>query len=223
MISADFSDATLPGATLDGAMMPGAVFDRARFRETSLVGANLKGASLAGADMTDCKVSEARMLDVDLRGAVVRGVFGYRSATWLGARIVGVDFCGSYLLRRHIMDENYLDEFRRQSPTTAAMYWVWWVTSDCWRSLVRWGALTAAIAVIFAGLYGVVDINAGDNATVLSPLYFSIVTLTTLGYGDVLPTSLAAQIVVMVQVVIGYVMLGGLLSIFANKMARRAT
>lgn len=63
----------------------------------------------------------------------------------------------------------------------------------------------------------------GAHQTLLSPLYFSVVTLTTLGYGDVLPVSIAAQIACMVQVVIGYVMLGGALSIFTTKMARRAS
>ena len=46
--------------------------------------------------------------------------------------------------------------------------------------------------------------------------------MTTLGYGDVLPASTSGQIVAMIQVVIGYVMLGGVLSIFATKMGRRA-
>ena len=46
--------------------------------------------------------------------------------------------------------------------------------------------------------------------------------MTTLGYGDALPASMAAQIMAMVQVVIGYVMLGGVLSIFATQMGRRA-
>ena len=36
------------------------------------------------------------------------------------------------------------------------------------------------------------------------------------------PSGPAAQLVAMCEVAIGYVMLGGLLSIFANKMARRA-
>ena len=52
--------------------------------------------------------------------------------------------------------------------------------------------------------------------------YYSVVTLTTLGYGDVLPASQTAQVLVIAQVIIGYVMLGGLLSIFATRMGRRA-
>jgi voltage-gated potassium channel Kch len=53
-------------------------------------------------------------------------------------------------------------------------------------------------------------------------LYYSVVTLTTLGYGDVVPASPTAQVLAMCEVVLGYVMLGGLLSIFSNKMSRRA-
>ena len=74
----------------------------------------------------------------------------------------------------------------------------------------------------FSVLYEFVAIDFGDYETPISSFYYSVVTLTTLGYGDVLPASTAAQIVAMCEVAIGYVMLGGLLSIFANKMARRA-
>ena len=65
-------------------------------------------------------------------------------------------------------------------------------------------------------------LDYGDQRTPLSSLYYSVVTLTTLGYGDVVPASIWAQLLAMVEVLLGYVMLGGLLSIFANKMARRA-
>ena len=47
-------------------------------------------------------------------------------------------------------------------------------------------------------------------------------TLTTLGYGDAVPASTAGQIIAMIEVLVGYLSLGGLISIFANKMARRA-
>ena len=79
-----------------------------------------------------------------------------------------------------------------------------------------------AIIVLFAWLYTFVDVDYGSYPTPISPLYYSVVTMTTLGYGDVLPSSMAAQLVAMVEVVLGYVMLGGLLSIFSNKMASRA-
>ena len=74
----------------------------------------------------------------------------------------------------------------------------------------------------FAVGYARVGMDWGDYATSISPLYVSVVTMTTLGFGDVVPTSVAGQWLVMAQVVTGYVMLGGLLSIFSSKMASRA-
>ena len=74
----------------------------------------------------------------------------------------------------------------------------------------------------YALLYTFVDIDYGERKTWLSPFYYSIVTLTTLGYGDVKPASTWGQVVAMIEVVSGYMMLGGLLSIFNNKIARRA-
>lgn len=55
-----------------------------------------------------------------------------------------------------------------------------------------------------------------------SPYYFSIVTFTTLGFGDVTPLNMAGEFWVTAEVILGYVMLGGLISIFANKLARRS-
>jgi hypothetical protein len=80
----------------------------------------------------------------------------------------------------------------------------------------------ALIAVIFAIAYTRVGIDYGDYQTSLSPLYYSVVTMTTLGYGDAVPTSIAAQILASIQALLGYVGLGGLLSILSNKLARRA-
>ena len=54
-------------------------------------------------------------------------------------------------------------------------------------------------------------------------MYYSIITFTTLGFGDIIPlkSSFWAQLFVVIEVIIGYLMLGGLLSILGNKFARR--
>ena len=59
-------------------------------------------------------------------------------------------------------------------------------------------------------------------ASWLTPYYFSIVTFTTLGFGDVEPVSAWGEFVVLLEVILGYIGLGGLISILANKVARRA-
>ena len=122
----------------------------------------------------------------------------------------------------HISDENYLFEFQSQSRVHKAIYRVWWVTSDCGRSLLRWLVWLVGATLGFAAVYTQVAIDYGAYETWFSPVYFSFVTLTTLGYGDAVPMSLTAQMVVSLQAVTGYMGLGGLLSILGNKMARRA-
>jgi len=61
-----------------------------------------------------------------------------------------------------------------------------------------------------------------DAPEFITFLYFSVVTFTTLGFGDITPFNHAAEVWVMAEVILGYVMLGGLISIFANKLARRS-
>ncbi|MEM7286293.1 MAG: pentapeptide repeat-containing protein [Actinomycetota bacterium] len=222
LFSADLTEATLSESSLVGADLRSAVLHGARLRGAALDRAELRSADLTGADLTGASVDHADFADVCLSQADVRGVTGYPSANWLGADISDIDFNGAYALRRTIMDENYLHEFRSASRWSNVLYLAWKVTSDCGRSLARWAVVTLAMAVGFALAYTQVDIDYGDYETTLSPLYFSVVTLTTLGYGDVLPASLGAQVVVLLEVITGYIMLGGLLSIFATKMGRRA-
>ena len=53
-------------------------------------------------------------------------------------------------------------------------------------------------------------------------LYYSVVTFTTLGFGDVTPLTRLSATIVMIEVVVGYLMLGILISILATKVARRS-
>jgi uncharacterized protein YjbI with pentapeptide repeats len=229
---ADLTDAVLLGGDLRSATFGNALLkhtdfrasnlQEARLREADLTHANFATADLRQADFQSSLTTKADFSDADLRGAHLKGIKGFMDANWLGTDIRSVDFCGAYMVRRFIMDENYLYEFRTQNRFSGILYSIWWITSDCGRSFLRWGLWTAAVAFLFALLFSFLEVDYGDHPTTFSPLYYSFVTLTTLGYGDVVPASSAAQIVSVIEVVVGYVALGGLLSIFATKMARRA-
>lgn len=227
MTDALFFGAHLNQCTFSKAKLANSDFRTCDLSESRFCDAELEHASFAGAilhhvDFTGSNVTNAVFNDSDLRESILRGLVNYRAATWVNADIRQVDFCGAYLLRRHIMDENYLYEFKNHSSAHAKVYWIWRLTSDCGRSLFRWGLSILAVVLLFAALYTQLDIDYGKYKTSLSPIYFSIVTITTLGYGDAVPVSVPAQIACMLEVVAGYMALGGMLSIFANKMARRA-
>lgn len=219
---ANLEGATFPGADLTGADFRACAMPGARLRDADLSAADFTGADLSGADLTKATVPGARFEDSNLDRSRLGHITGFERAYWIGVSLLETDFRGAWGARRFIVDENYLAEFRGRDRLHEWLYRVWWLTSDCGRSFARWGACTLVLAVVFAGAYSLVDLDYGDHETALSPFYFSIVTLTTLGYGDVLPASTGAQILTMCEVIIGYVMLGGLLGIFANKMARRA-
>ncbi len=223
LFKTNLSFATLTKANLEEADLRCAVLESARVRDACLAKADLSLADLRHADITSCKVHKTSFNDADLREANICGLVDYTTANWVGADMRGVDFAGSYLMRRFALDQNYIKEFRESSRWAGYIYHVWWFTSDCGRSIGRWLVMIGILAIIFAGFYTQVEINYGIHEdSWFLPLYFSIVTMTTLGYGDVLPVSTGAQILAMVQVLIGYIMLGGLLSIFSNKLARRA-
>lgn len=219
---ADLTGATLTGADLTGAVLGCSTLAGVRLRQATLDSADFRAADLRDAELSECHVSEANFDEADLRGARLRAIAGYESAHWYGTDLRDINFAGAYRLRRHVIDENYLKEFREAGAVQKWIHNVWWVTSDCGRSLGRWTVVIGLVALLFAGLYWAAGVDVGvHDPGPLTHLYYSVVTLTSLGYGDITPTSGLGQILVIIEVCVGYMMLGGLISILANKMARR--
>ncbi len=172
--------------------------------------------------MRQSPISDPLFDQARFRATKLARTCGYLKANWIGADVREMDFAGALMVRRVILDQNYLDEFRRRDAWHAFVYLVWKMSCDCGRSLSRWLALVLVGGVIFGGIYTQLGVDFGDHPTALSPLYFSFVTFTTLGFGDVVPTGTWAQLAVMIEVSFGYMGLGGLLSILSCKMTRRA-
>jgi len=222
LFNARLDGATMTKSDLKESDLKCASLKNCRIREANLTCVDFTSADMRGVDMSLSNVQRASFINTDLRGARLRMITGFEKATWIGADIRDINFAGAYRVRRYIMDENYLKEFREQSVFSNFMYKIWWLTSDCGRSMTRWFMCTLIIVLSFAFLYTFVEIDYGEHPTWFSPIYYSVVTLTTLGYGDIVPASLTGQIIAIAEVVSGYVMLGGLISIFSNKVARRA-
>ncbi len=221
IFGANLEGAALSKADLGGANLSAARLRNARLREASLNDTNMVGANLQGCDFALCDVDGAVFNNADMREARLRAISNFKTAEWYGVDIHNINFAGAYRVRRHIIDENFLKEFRQSGRMARAVYELWRMTSDCGRSIARWFVCVLMVSYFFAAVYVYTNIDYGPHQTWISPWYFSVVTLTTLGYGDILPVSMAAKLVAMTEVAIGYLMLGGLISIFANKMARR--
>ena len=222
MINADLSDTTFSRSKLINADLRASNLENARLSEADLSRAIFTRAKLLRSDLKQSNVNGTNFELADMQGCRLLGIKNFKKAGWVGADIRGLDLRGAYLVRRYIADENYLYEFRTSSPFHKAVYFLWWASSDCGRSLLRWFFWLSCATLVFAAVYTQVDIDYGKHETLFSPIYFSFVTLTTLGYGDAVPSSLTAQVFVTLQAITGYMGLGGLLSILGNKMARRA-
>lgn len=194
MINSNLSGATLSHAKINHVDARASRLDKARLSESDLSYAVFTRASLVKCDLKESDVNKASFELADLQGARLMSVKNFKSANWIRADIRDIDLRGAYLVRRFIADENYLYEFKTGSRLNLYVYHLWKLTSDCGRSMSRFSACILVITLFFAAVYGFVDIDYGDNKTWFSSIYFSIVTLTTLGYGDVLPASLAGRL-----------------------------
>ena len=222
LINADLMDATLSRSTLIHTDLRAANLENARLSEADLTEAIFTRARLVNSDLKQSNVHKSNFELVDMKGCRLQNIKNFKTAKWIGADVRDMDLRGAYLVRRHIADENYLFEFKMTSPFHNVLYHLWRASSDCGRSLSRWFVWLLCATLLFAAVYTQVDIDYGDHVTWYSPIYFSFVTLTTLGYGDAVPSTVAGQLFVTLQAVTGYMGLGGLLSILGNKMARRA-
>jgi uncharacterized protein YjbI with pentapeptide repeats len=218
---ANLERATLTQANLEHANLSCANLHHARMREANLHATDLTETDLRFAELSLSSVRKANFSNADLRHARLRMMRDFKTANWLGVDIRDVNFSGAYLMRREIIDQNFIKEFRSYNWVSKILYYPWLWTCDCGRSMFRWCCCIGVLLLIFTAFYHFVGIDYGLYETKISPLYFSVVTLTTLGFGDVVPQTIGGQIVVMLEVSTGYIMLGGLLSIFSNKLARR--
>jgi tetratricopeptide (TPR) repeat protein len=118
-------------------------------------------------------------------------------------------------------------------------YWLWKTTSMYGTSLSRWLFLSLVITTFFGFCYANYpcpsfmpdmienlltaikpEIKVTSLNNFFSPYYYSIVSFTTLGYGDIMPANLSAQIFFVIEVFTGYMMLGCLLTVFSKKLLR---
>lgn len=237
------------GANLAGALLAGATLERANLSHNDLSGidfsganlsnANLHGSDLSGAEISDADLEHADLQSAKLSDADVSGA-SLRSANLADAQVEGIQYdrgtrfrgirvssCyGSSRFRRFAQDQDYIEEFKQSNLYS---YYVWLVLTDCGRSMLR----TVLWSVVFAFAFGLVFYALGEDAFdvthketmgwgLFTSMYYSVVTFTTLGFGDITPRTQLAATIVMIEVVVGYFMLGTLISILATKVARRS-
>ena len=110
--------------------------------------------------------------------------------------------------------------------STATLYRLWQVTSNYGESLGRWAVMCLLVILAFAIAYDAFEVvgstgNLSDKALhMFDYIYFSVITFTTLGYGDLHPVGILGQALACLEVFAGFIMFGVLLSFVGTRFQR---
>lgn len=250
LYKSNLAKAYLQEADLRGADLSSSFCQKTDFRGANLSGANLTGADLRGADFSQCDLRDADLTRADITGAKfsfaqlaganithliygeVRGMAGH----YYGLRGIEATY-GNAIFVRDAKDQDYIDTLYQaildKEPGLIRkidlLFFRAWGLIDHGRSLLK-VSFYAFIIATFYGLIYSLDMHLGwqimdysnSAKTWFTPFYYSVVTYTTLGFGDVTADSLFGEIFVISEVILGYFTLGLLLAILANTIARRS-
>ena len=134
--------------------------------------------------------------------------------------LIGPD---SKILRQYIDWFQYvfsnLASLRSQSIKNQVFFSLALVTTKAWSSYVSLAVTGLMINLVFALMFYSNHSNFnGLNKNYFSAFYYSVVTFTTLGYGDITPQGGWAQLLVIMEVVLGYVTLGVFVYLLSRKV-----
>ena len=121
----------------------------------------------------------------------------------------------------------YLEERKRQRKVfwrekkivAALSFWIWEITCGYGENLWRWSFMCFCILFGFTAIYCSFGLIA-PVTSYFDYFYFSLVTFTNFGYGDIHPCGVIAKILVSVEFVLGIFMLGMLLTYISRRFFR---
>ncbi len=122
--------------------------------------------------------------------------------------------------------------YRKNAFWFSREFWGWFeykfleVTCNYGTSLGRWAITTGIFVIFMAFVYAGSDHFTESALRIVSPetghwydyFYFSGITMTTVGYGDIVPQIVFAKILVNLQAFIGFLMLGIFIGLIQKRL-----
>ncbi len=230
LVEANLQNADLRGCKLDNVNLSEANLSSAELSESVLKGVNFSNANITGANLSNSNLALCNLIGMEY------GSFHSMRGHYLGIR--GLESCyGNAIFVRDAKDQDYLDTVEHNIELTPSprkrsfkrLMFRAWKQIDYGRSLVKPFIYALILATVFGFIYfldiflewGLMDYSSSAQSW-FSPFYYSIVTYTTLGFGDITPQHWIGEIIVVTEVILGYTTLGLLLSILANRVARQS-
>lgn len=192
LVRRDLSFLDLAGASLEG---------------TNLYGANLKDSWLTRANIRGANFSFAKLDD-----AVLDAVDFNRQTRFTGVNLNSINFTLAVQLHDLAVSQQRIADLEERSPRIAFLMRI---TSDYGRSFSRFFFWAGGVIACFAMLHWA----AGSLSKPGLPeaLYFSVVTFTTLGYGDIHPVSPIGMLLSGIEAILGVFMIGLLVALISRR------
>ena len=210
----DLRGIPLPGEKLRKLDLSNIDFFRANLNNADLTASNLDNSYLSEANLKCAQFDWCRM-----NGVLVDNAQFDNKTSLIGVDLNSINFTLAVLLQEQAHGQQRIEHLKRRHPKFA-----WWlrVTCDYGNSLPRFSLWVSCVLLGFSVTYywipQVIANSTGQSPTFLDSLYFSIVTFTTLGYGDWTPISIIGKILVMLEVITGYLMGGLMVAILAKRV-----
>lgn len=201
ILYSNFSDSSINDSNFSNSNLTLSIFDRC----------NLEYANFKNSWLTHMSVKDSDLGYIKYNNKTDFHNFDINSAQGLS----------NPLLVSFINRKRYLKHYKEHSKMNKIIYYIWLVISDCGQSLSRWFITSLILCFSFGLIYTLNQdsfiVSNNRELTDFTFYYYSVITFTTLGYGDIVPKDLFSEIVITIEVFIGYLMLGGLISIFGTK------
>jgi len=239
---ANLEESHLEGADLQFAHLEDAYLNWTRLEDAKLMNADLRNAKLHWAHLERAGVAYAHLEGAIFEQATVDGSTSLwecrvnRETNFLGVSldVAKIDPGTRQLLEYNIRRMNW-EEWYKEHTVLQWPVWLFWLISDyglrTWRIIGTFFILAGAFAAIYANWAcwyppGIVSYLTVEPhlpiwhyglLVFIRPIYFSVVTMTTLGFGDMYASSQSVwgHILLAFQVILGYVLLGALITRFA--------
>lgn len=97
--------------------------------------------------------------------------------------------------------------------------YIWEITCNYGENMHRWITVSFIIFLFFTGLYATLDLIEPVKSWIDYP-YFSIITLTIFGFGDIYPKNSLGKVVVCAEIIFGLLMFGMLVTFFSKRLIK---
>jgi hypothetical protein len=184
------------------------------FFASDLSGTSFKNSDLTGSYLSECNISGSMFDWAKLDDALLDNVKFNQVTSFLGVKLHTINFTLATLLYDLAISQQRIQQLEQHYPIFACFLRL---SCDYGRSFSRYLLWVSAFIFAYAGIYWLLN-DTSTPRTFLDYLYFSVVTFTTVGYGDIVPVGLLSKLIVISEIILGYLMGGLLVAILAKRV-----